>query len=185
MIIIGITGTLGAGKGEIVNYLKTKGFTHYSAREFLLKEVRKRGLSENRDNTTMVADDLRKIHSPRYIIETLFELAQESGKDSVIESVRAIGEIEFLKKQKNFYLIAIDAPPEIRYERITKRRSSLDHVSYQKFLSDEEREMHSSDPTRGNISGVMKLADYVIYNEKGIENLQERIEEILKHISPK
>ena len=36
MIIIGITGTLGAGKGTIVDYLcKKRGFLHYSVREFL------------------------------------------------------------------------------------------------------------------------------------------------------
>ena len=40
MIIIGITGTLGAGKGTIVDYLvKQKGFVHYSvrARKIILK----------------------------------------------------------------------------------------------------------------------------------------------------
>lgn len=39
MHIIGITGTLGAGKGTIVEYLKDKkGFAHFSVREFL-KEI--------------------------------------------------------------------------------------------------------------------------------------------------
>jgi len=43
MIIIGITGTLGAGKGTVVEYLQEKGFRHYSARGFITKEVEKRG----------------------------------------------------------------------------------------------------------------------------------------------
>jgi len=34
-MIIGITGTLGAGKGTIVEILKKKWFGHYSVREFL------------------------------------------------------------------------------------------------------------------------------------------------------
>ena len=39
MITIGITGTLGAGKGTIVEYLqKEKGFSHYSVRAFLTDE---------------------------------------------------------------------------------------------------------------------------------------------------
>ena len=33
-IIIGITGTLGAGKGTVVEYLKKKSFKHYSVRSF-------------------------------------------------------------------------------------------------------------------------------------------------------
>ena len=36
MNIIGITGTLGAGKGTIVDYLvQKKGYVHYSVRSFI------------------------------------------------------------------------------------------------------------------------------------------------------
>jgi len=37
MLIIGITGTLGAGKGTIVEYLvKNKNFKHYSVSGYLI-----------------------------------------------------------------------------------------------------------------------------------------------------
>jgi len=40
-MILGITGTFGAGKGTIVEYLKTKGFSHYSVSEdFLIPEIK-------------------------------------------------------------------------------------------------------------------------------------------------
>ena len=40
MVIIGITGTLGAGKGTIVDYLKEeRGFLHFSARQFIIEEI--------------------------------------------------------------------------------------------------------------------------------------------------
>ena len=61
MIIIGITGTIGAGKGTIVEYLTDKkGFTHYSVRSFLIDEIKKRGFEVNRDSMVLVANDLRK-----------------------------------------------------------------------------------------------------------------------------
>ena len=63
MNIIGITGTIGAGKGTIVDYLvKEKGYVHYSVREFLAEEVKKRGLEVNRDTLTEVGNDLRAKH---------------------------------------------------------------------------------------------------------------------------
>ena len=50
MITIGITGTLGAGKGTIVDYLvQNRGFVHYSVRAFLIEEIKRRGLEANRD----------------------------------------------------------------------------------------------------------------------------------------
>ena len=58
-MIIGITGTLGAGKGTIVECLLEKGFKHYSVREFLVEEICKRGLEVNRNSMVLVANELR------------------------------------------------------------------------------------------------------------------------------
>ncbi|MCX6713904.1 MAG: dephospho-CoA kinase, partial [Candidatus Vogelbacteria bacterium] len=58
-MIIGITGTLGAGKGAVVDCLKIKGFKHYSVTAFITDEIIKRGLPVNRDKMVLVANDLR------------------------------------------------------------------------------------------------------------------------------
>ena len=76
MIIIGITGTLGAGKGTIVDYLvQNKGFVHYSVRAYITEECQRRGLEVNRDTLTQVGNDLRAAHCPSYITDQLFERA--------------------------------------------------------------------------------------------------------------
>ncbi len=185
MQIIGITGTLGAGKGAVVDYLKQKGFGHFSVREFLFEEIRRRGLEPNRDNTNLVGEDLRSKHSASYIIECLFDQAQKSGKNCIIESVRAMGEVAFLKKQKNFTLIAVDADPHVRYDRALKRKSALDHVSFEKFLADEQREMYSNDPARMSLSDCIKAADFVIINEGSKEELHKKVEEVLEKMPKK
>ena len=69
MIIIGITGTLGAGKGTIVDFLKEKGFLHYSARDFIVETIEKEGLEVNRDSMTLIGNRLREEHSPSYILK--------------------------------------------------------------------------------------------------------------------
>lgn len=183
MITIGITGTLGAGKGTIVEYLINKyDFNHYSARSFIVKEVEKRGLPVNRDMTTMVANDLRSTHHPRYVIEQLYEEAKKGGKNAIIESVRALGELEFLKTKKDFYLFAIDALPKIRYERISSRKSALDNVSFEKFLSDEEREMGNTDPTKANIKKCIEQADFKFTNDTDITDLEKQVDIVMKKI---
>ncbi|MFA6369014.1 MAG: AAA family ATPase, partial [Candidatus Shapirobacteria bacterium] len=110
MIIIGITGTNGAGKGTIVEYLvKNKGFEHFSARAFIVEEIERRGLENNRDNMVMVANDLRAKNSPSFVADELFKRALESRQNCVIESLRTLGEIESLKKKGKFVLLAVDA----------------------------------------------------------------------------
>jgi broad-specificity NMP kinase len=96
-MIIGITGTLGAGKGTIAEYLvKKRRFHHFSVRKFLIQEIKKRKLPVNRDSMVFVANDLRKKFGGGYIVEALYEKAFKKRGNSVIESLRAPLEIEAL-----------------------------------------------------------------------------------------
>ena len=105
MKIIGITGTLGAGKGTIVEYLTNKhGFTHFSVRAYLIKAINAQGKEVNRDNMVQTANQLRAENGPSYIAEELLKEAQESGSNCIIESIRTVGEVTALKSKGNFYL---------------------------------------------------------------------------------
>jgi dephospho-CoA kinase len=185
MIIIGITGTLGAGKGTIVDYLEGKGFEHYSSRKLIVEEVERRGMPVSRDSMTIVANDLRATHSPSYIVETLYEKAARAGKNAIIESIRTEGEVAALRKRGDFYLLAIDADPKTRYQRIVARGNETDHISYEKFLEDEAREMRSTDPTKQNISRCIELADFHLANDGTVEELHRQINAVLAEIDKK
>ena len=181
MIIIGITGTIGAGKGTLVEYLvKEKNFVHYSVRGFLIAEITKQNLPVNRDSMVVVANQLREKNTPSYIIDCLFEEAKQCGKNAVIESIRSVGEVEALRKKDNFYLLAIDADPKIRYERIVKRNSETDSVSYSEFLANEQREMNATDPNKQNLNRCIEMADYRLYNNSSINELYEEVKEFIK-----
>ncbi len=183
MIVLGITGTLGAGKGTVVEYLVDKqSFRHYSVRDFLRDELMRRNMPVNRDTLTAIANTLRAKYGPAYIIEELFAEAVKDGRDAVIESIRAPGEIDSLRRHPGFYLLAVDADPRIRFQRIRKRNSETDQVSYQVFLSNEEREMHASDPNKQNLSACIQVADHVITNNGTIEQLNRQTETILQRI---
>jgi dephospho-CoA kinase len=185
-IIIGITGTLGAGKGTIVDYLvKNSGFVHFSAREDVIdKEIEKRGLPITRDNMVLVANDLRKNYGPSYVAEELFKMAQNSDKNCVLESLRTAGEIESLRKKGKFYLFAIDAEQKTRYNRVQERKNTQsDNVSFEKFIEQEETEMKSDDPNKQNLSKCISMADYVFENNGTLEDLYKQVDEIISEIS--
>jgi 8-oxo-dGTP diphosphatase len=181
-MIIGITGTLASGKGTISEILEKKGFKHLSVRNFLIQELQKRNLEINRDNMVHLANELRTNNSPSFIVEQLYNQAKQTSKDTIIESIRNPGEIEALRKKPSFYLIAIDAEPKIRYQRLTEKSSETDYVSFEEFLDHENREMQSSNPNNQDISKCIEQADFVIENNTTVEELEEKVGEIIDKI---
>ena len=184
MITIGITGTLGAGKGTIVDYLvKKRGFAHYSVRAFLTEEIVRRGLPVDRDSMTLVGNDLRAQHSPSWIVEQLYNMASASGKNCIIESIRTPGEVEALRGKPHFYLFAVDADAHVRYERVVLRGSETDHIDFNTFIANEQREMNNTDPNKQNLGVCISLADYKFDNGGSIDELHEQVEQGLQKIT--
>lgn len=184
MIIIGITGHIGAGKGTVVDYLKIhRGFKHFSARTVITKEVEKRGLPIDRNNMVKVSNELREQYSPSIIIEMLYKEAKEAGVDCIIESIRTPGEVDALRAIGHFFLLAVTADLPIRYQRITLRGNETDHVSFQTFADQDEREAASTDPHKQNINACTARADFVLNNNGDIETLHQEIEEAFKKIA--
>jgi dephospho-CoA kinase len=178
-MIIGITGTIGAGKGTVVDYLmQQKGFAHYSVRDFLMKEVEKRGLVPDRDSTRTVGNELRATHGPEFLVQLAYDYAVTAGGDALIESVRAIGEAQFLKSRGAF-LLAVDADQQLRYTRIQQRGLSTDHVDFETWKEQEAKELASSDPHGMNVNAVMQMADFRIENNGSVEELHQKIETML------
>lgn len=184
MLIIGITGTIGSGKGTVVEYLVEQfHYAHFSVRKYLTDVLISQGIEPNRDNFTLLANRLREENnSPSYIIEQLYLLALKNGQNAIIESIRTPGEVEKLRELGPFYLLAVDADRAIRYERIYARNSETDNIGFEKFVSDEEREMQSTNPNNQNISACIELADFKLENNGDISNLKTQIDQILETI---
>ncbi|PID83171.1 hypothetical protein CSB11_02395 [Candidatus Campbellbacteria bacterium] len=183
MKIIGITGTIGAGKGTVVDYLvDQKNFVHLSVRSYLTEILENQNKELSRENMFNLANKLREENGSDFIIQELYKKATETNKNVIIESVRTVGEVKALQNKQNFYLISVDADIQKRYNRILERKSSTDNISFEQFQTEEEKEMISEDETKQNLKKCIEMSDFQIQNNGDFESLYKQVDQILEKI---
>lgn len=179
-MIIGITGTLGAGKGTVVEYLKTKGFTHYSSSGILKEILVERGLPATRKNMSELADELMKTHEGG-VLELSHERAQKEGKENyILEAIHRPNEAAYIRSIGGS-ILGVDADINTRYSRaIQRKEGEKDNVTFDQFLNDSKREDEGATQTGPNIRKVLDMADVVVMNNTTQEELFAQVEEALK-----
>ncbi|MEK7071052.1 MAG: hypothetical protein AAB966_04550, partial [Patescibacteria group bacterium] len=108
-IIIGVTGTHASGKDTVAEYIcKKYNTTNYSTSEEIGYELTTRGMDHSRPNKFTVANEIRETLGTGELAKRALIRVKEDI--AVVSALRNIGEIEYLKQNSNFYLIAVDAP---------------------------------------------------------------------------
>lgn len=185
MLIIGLVGTSGAGKSTASHYLKNKGFFIVELSSFLKIEAEKRGINLiNKRILQDIGNDLRIEFGPEILAKKAYEqIIVKKINKSVVDGIRNTGEIEYLRKIKNFLLIAIDADQEIRYKRIVKLRGKEWVGTYQDFLNIEKRDSNLGDQKTGlRVSDCLKMADFKIINNNKITDFYKKIDKIIESL---
>lgn len=173
--LIGLTGTNGAGKGKAASYFVKKGFHYFSLSDLIREELRKKGKEITRDNLIKMGNYLREKYGPDILARRVMKKIKEN---SVIDSIRNPKEIEHLRKQKSFILLAIDAPVELRYERTKKRGRDESASTLQEFIQKEREEM-TTDEKGQQLRTCLKMADVTIINDGSLEELNKKLEALL------
>ena len=185
-MILGVTGTIGAGKGTVVEYLKAKGFVQYSISKLLGELVEKEGSPKTREYLSTMATRLQQEY-PGGVVEKSYhgKYLTEKPDNVIFESLHRLSEANFLKSVGGF-IIAVDAPIEARFRRITKRQEGeKDKVTFEQFKDDArvEDEGGGDEKRDNNIRAVIEHADVVLMNEGTVEELHAQIDAALSGLS--
>ena len=186
MVMIGITGTLCSGKGTLTEYFKEMGFETISLSDILRDEARLNNIELTRENLQKLGNLIREKHGAG----ALAILALEKMKDKenfIVESIRNPGEVEVLKKERKFYLITVDAPREIRIERLLRRYNEgsrkEDPITEEEIIEKMDIDEGKGQNEAGQqVRKVMEMADYHIFNDKSLENLKHEVNKILNTV---
>jgi dephospho-CoA kinase len=175
MKIIGLTGTNGAGKGAAADYFVSRGFIYVSLSDVIRDALKEEGLALTRDNLIKKGNALRSSGGADYLARKVMEKVMGNA---VIDSIRNPEEVRYLQRHKNFILLAIDAPVEIRYARVQQRGRDESAANLQEFIHKEEEE-RSTDPLQQQIHACLKMADVTVLNEGSLEDFYKKLERFL------
>jgi dephospho-CoA kinase len=173
--VIGLTGTNGAGKGEAATFLMEKGYAYFSLSDVIREELKKKKQELTRDNMIRMGNFMREHFSPDILARMVAE--KITGK-AVVDSIRNPREVEYFRCKEDFTLLAIDAPVELRFDRVKKRGRNESAGSLEEFLAKEAEEM-GTDESRQQLLACMKMADHTIINDGTLEDLRKKLEEVL------
>ena len=180
-MIIGLSGTLAAGKDTVADYLVEKeGFGHISLSAVLREVATEKGIEITMENLTKLGNSLKTEYSADYLVERAKKEA-DFRYDIVVSSIRQPEEIKNLKREKDFFMIFVDADIKIRFKRLVKRGRAGDVGKFEKF---EEQEKKQLDGQSGgmNLGKCRKMADYIIVNNGTIEEFKDEISRTFEQI---
>ncbi len=176
-IILGIAGEIASGKGTVAEYLKKKHNASSYRFSTILRDILDRlHLEQSRKNMQNLSTSLRESFGEDALAKVMAEdVKEEQNNLIIIDGVRRLDDIKYLREIPEFKLIYIDADIKKRYERILKRRENPDDKN--KTFEEFEREHQSESELQ--IKDLKNHADVVIDNNGDWDDLYAQVDKII------
>jgi dephospho-CoA kinase len=182
-IILGFVGQIASGKDASKKYLAEKYGAESCRFSTVLRDVLTRiGVDITRENIQKISTALRQNFGEDLLANTITKDASNLQSDIVIvDGVRRMTDITHLQTLPHFFLVKIEASPEIRYERMKTRNENVGDVdkSFADFLKDHEAEADREIPI------VMSNAKYSLDNNGSFEELYLQIDKLISILQEK
>ncbi|MFW6140096.1 MAG: AAA family ATPase [Acidobacteriota bacterium] len=172
---IGLTGTNASGKGEAARFFMQNGYDYISLSDFIREELKKNSIKITRDNLIIAGNQMREKFGPDILAQTAVN--KITGK-TVIDSIRNVKEIEYIRNHTEFILLSIDAPPEIRFRRAKKRGRYESADTLEEFIEIEKKEITEKNKSQ-QLKKCMNSADFKIINEGTLKEFHQKLEVFL------
>jgi len=176
MTVIGTVGLPGSGKGEAAEVARERGIPVVTMGDVIRAECRERGLDPASDHGT-VAKALREEDGPAAIAERslpLLEAELEDADTVLVDGLRSGVELDAFRERFGdaFVLVSIEAPFELRRERIDDR--GRDDPDSETLKERDERELGFG------MGDAMERADVRIENTDSLDRFREQITTLLE-----
>lgn len=181
MRVIGTVGLPGSGKGEAAAVAERAGIPVVTMGDVVRAETETRGLPPEDHGT--VARALREEDGPAAIAKRSLPMVEEylqTHGTCLVDGLRSGTEVDAFEEAfgDDFTLISIEAPFEVRAERLAERGRDLTDEDRDALLEREQRELDFG------MDEAMERADVVINNTDSLEAFRTRVRRVLDVPAP-
>ena len=176
--MIGLLGTIGAGKTAISEYLvKNHNFYKIGMGDLVREVAKQESLELTRENLQIIQKKYRDDYGKGYFIKETIKRLKESGRDRLlIDGIRTPTDASEAKKA-GAVLILIDAPKKARYERLKARKREGDAQTFEHFSEQEKREWKMLE-----FKETLKLVDVKMENSGSLQEIYNKIDKIIEKL---
>lgn len=180
MRVIGICGQPSAGKDMAAEYLVTRGFVHISNGDRIREDMKREGLPLDRSSMREYAAAKRRLVGPAYPATEICPLV--TG-DTVLTGFRNTAEVKYAQEffGNDFFLLSLEAPFDIRYERARARNRAGDNITIEAFREQEEAE-RSNNSDAHEVDRVIAMANAHIMNAGTAADLFAALDRMLETV---
>ena len=185
-MIIGLTGTLASGKDVVVDILKKKGFIVLSLSDEVREEAKSRGIDITRENLQLLGNEMRQNEGSGVLAQRILRKVTDPQKNYIVNGIRNPAEVAELKNWPSFYLIAVDAPQQLRFQRMIQRNRPSDPKNFYEFMKVDAIDQGKEQDISGQqVRECMKLTEDFIFNDISIERLTDKVIFMIQQIMNK
>ena len=178
-----------------ITRFKKLGFVHHSFSREIRQVAKERGIKVSRLTLSKLGFDLRKESRKsksnesilgRRVLDHILKDMKKGQHKFVVDGLRDYDELylfrqhEMDNKDTRFVLVGVDAPQELRWQRLRKRGRQGDPETFEDFKKVDDWEMSG----RGGqeVGKCMKMADYIIVNDSSVTEMKKKVKEIVSEI---
>ena len=186
--LVCIVGMTGAGKSVIADFLFKRGYGFVRFGQITLDLVKTRGLAPTEENERPIREAIRAEHGPgAYATLNIpkFDALLEKG-NVVGDGMYSWSEYKILKERygSRFCVVAVYAPPELRYARLVARTLSASdtNLRHRPATPESAKARDYAEIEKIEKGGPIAMADFTFINTTSIDALLSAVTKTLPKI---
>lgn len=186
--LICLVGMTGSGKSVVSDYLVNKGYSYVRFGQITMDIIKQRGLEPTEVNEKKIREDVRKEHGMgAYAILNIPKFDELLRVGNVVgDGLYSWSEYKILREKygSQLIVIAVFAPPKLRYNRLVKRTllSTDTSLKNRPATPDSARSRDFAEIENIEKGGPIAMADFTLVNMGTVDELIFQLENCLSNI---